>query len=407
MKINNHRLLNIFIKAIDNEIAVDEFHLQKQKMPPLPRVSKWQEKKYANIVLNMIYIVLTLSFILGGFLFFSLLSVLCDNIAYRKSRRNKEMNRFETPKRYYMALTDLGFNKVKSIKELQDGLCVITVPWGATQELENNDKKSIFEILTPYDYFTLATLIIASYFHFIKTPKKLKWFLQLYCAPRWFLTALAINKLSGPFITSEHYDRWAIMIDGICNYRNKHLTLVQHGSLKGLLTESYTNLRIPNKLDVIKNIYVYDKIELALFLKHIINTKCSSPNVEYIPLTLDLKSINKKIFSILIVGHILCEDDQLHLGQLIRTSISDCMLYYKEHPKARASKAVKQGDFYFIKDDDYFPDVHVVISYPSTLAYQYQEHQKVVLFHDLHGIANSDQHKLVNAVLNLWRIYEQ
>ncbi|HFO9943137.1 TPA: hypothetical protein ACHLGH_004979, partial [Escherichia coli] len=52
----------------------------------------------------------------------------------------------------------------------------------------------------------------------------------------------------------------------------------------------------------------------------------------------------------------------------------------------------------FITDDDYFPDVDIVISYPSTLAYQYKELNKIVILHELDNI---DQNKIDEILMTI------
>ena len=86
----------------------------------------------------------------------------------------------------------------------------------------------------------------------------------------------------------------------------------------------------------------------------------------------------------------MCERGQLSLGSQLSTLSDNIVLYYKEHPKARASEKAKKTKWNFITDDDYFPDVDIVISYPSTLAYQYKELNKIVILHELDNIDQNE-----------------
>ncbi|ECE5475497.1 hypothetical protein LJP43_003588, partial [Salmonella enterica] len=110
---------------------------------------------------------------------------------------------------------------------------------------------------------------------------------------------------------------------------------------------------------------------------------------------------------VLVVGHSLCERAQLKIGERLSTLSDEIVVYYKEHPRARASEKVKRAAWNFITDDNYFPDVDLVISYPSTLALQYQDLNKTVLLHGLDNINQDEINEIITTVIKSKDIYEK
>lgn len=398
MQFSNYELLKLYVNATMNEIAVDEFISGNKKFPALPRSGKWIEKNVSVYLLYFIYICLMCFFILGGFFIFSIACLMKDYFAYKKEKQ--AVNCTTIGGNFYIEISEIGSCKVSNLyKDDLNSICFITMPWCRVSSVLPKKSVSIFSLLQPRDYLRWAKLIFATYFYFIINPFRLKWFLQSYSASRWYIVALALSKLKGRFIISVHYDRWAVLIDAICKKNHNALTLVQHGSLKGWLFSSYKEFTIPYRLSNVSEIYVYDDIEYDLFLNNVLACNFFSPVIHYLPLTLELQPISAELFSILIIGHATCENEQLRLIELILSSVSRCVIYYKEHPKARASKSVSQSGVILIKEDNFFPDVNVVISYPSTLAWQYQEKNKQVYFHDLNIIDTSTSSNIIASII--------
>ncbi|HGB6932136.1 TPA: hypothetical protein ACIV34_005109, partial [Salmonella enterica subsp. enterica serovar Java] len=93
---------------------------------------------------------------------------------------------------------------------------------------------SIYEMASYLDIFKSMLLSIFAFFYFFKSKHTIKWCLQIYTAPSWFLVALVMNRIQGKVISSEHYDRWAVLIDSMLGEKGIQYTLIQHGSLRAL-----------------------------------------------------------------------------------------------------------------------------------------------------------------------------
>lgn len=400
------KLFRAYIEATDNEISFDKFILKDKNFPPLPRASKWLEKNINTPLLLLLYVILMFAFIFGGFFIYSLFIVLKDYKSYRGKFQCISLEKKDIKNKYYFALSNSGYKDFLKIKanELND-FTVLSVPWVELNDNVKVDEVSIFKLLTIKDYTLFFWLIFKTFCFYMSTPSYCKWLLQIYSAPRWYLSGLAISKLTGLIVTSEHYDRWAILVDRICQDSKNKCQIIQHGSLKGLLTNSYLGFEVPNKLSHISEIFVYDDIELEIFKKYIIKQNVLNLQVHYINLDVKLEKISNNDFSILFIGHVLCENNQINLAELISSEIISCVIYYKEHPKARATKFAREGKWIFINKDDYFPDVDVVISYPSTLAYQYQNKKTRVLFHELNNIDSTTCINILNEIVKLAREY--
>ncbi|EBG9704821.1 hypothetical protein FJ619_22245, partial [Salmonella enterica] len=115
MKLSIMQLLNCYLLATRNEIAIDE-SLSKgisKKIPPLPRTSKWAGEKWSSLSLTFIYIILMILFIFGGFViyvvFFLSKFYLCKvrSLTSKSIIFSNENNRI-----YYFAFTELGTKQV-------------------------------------------------------------------------------------------------------------------------------------------------------------------------------------------------------------------------------------------------------------------------------------------------------
>ncbi|EBN6923652.1 hypothetical protein DX200_20725, partial [Salmonella enterica] len=317
---------------------------------------------------------------------------------------------------YYFAFTELGTNQVchffkeKNNREYSSNkITIVKLPWLNFEPINNNcDSVSLYGVISFFDVTKAFLLTIFSFVCFFK-PSCIKWILHLYTAPSWFLIALAMNNVKGSFASSEHYDRWAVLTDIVCKIKRKRYILIQHGSLLGLKAKKIEYFNLPYKLKSVSEIVVFNKIEFDLFSDYILSkNKNDGLIVHYFQQPFIVSSIiEKKELSVLVVGHSLCERAQLKIGERLSTLSDEIVVYYKEHPRARASEKVKRAAWNFITDDNYFPDVDLVISYPSTLALQYQDLNKTVLLHGLDNINQDEINEIITTVIKSKDIYEK
>ncbi|STA74667.1 Uncharacterised protein [Citrobacter freundii] len=373
-------------------------------MPPMPRISKWKCSSYK---LWVVYISLTIFFILGGCIFFPILKFITAVCRKLKAKRRYLTNKNDF---YYFSFSEISTEQVIAYfnkNKLNDNkLNVITL--SSYNNKCNNTVISIYEVVSYYDIFKSTLLSIFAFFYFFKSTHHFKWVLQIYTAPSWFLVAIALDKIQGNIVSSEHYDRWAVLIDIVSCKRQNRYTLVQHGSLKALDSSAYLAFQIPYKLKHVGKIVVFDEVEYKFFADKILDPNLSEIiEVEYSKPELSLTEVTSNQLKLLFIGHSLCEKEQLKICSQINKKINNCTIYYKEHPKARASLDVRDFNFNFITDDSFFPVVDIVISYPSTLAYQYEEKGISVLFHGLHAVHTDEVNEIVTKVILIWGEHEE
>lgn len=209
-----------------------------------------------------------------------------------------------------------------------------------------------------------------------------EWGLQTYTAWRWFIVRLAVDKMPGPFLMVEHFDRWAMLMDR--SVRSNHsaqisrtLTVLQHGSVNANENPPGLRFTLPKKLGSVNHLRSYSPEDAGVFMRDIYFSRINYSDIKF-------SYYNSKIiisddnypeagFSILFVGNPLCEDAHLAFLEYL-LSYKKIKIYYKPHPVKSASREVKKGMWEFIDNRDYFPRVDLIISYPSTLVGEYAEY---------------------------------
>lgn len=417
MKLSMMELLNCYSLATKNEIAIDE-SLSKgisKNIPPLPRTSKWAGEKWSPLSLLFIYVALIVVFIFGGFFIYIFLFLTKFYLYKLKFLISKPIILNNDDRIYYFAFSELGtkqvcnFFKRKNNREFSSNrITIVKLPWLDFVPINNNhDTINLYGFISFLDVIKAFLLTISSFICFLK-PSCIKWILHLYTAPSWFLVALAMNNVKGSFASSEHYDRWAVLTDIVCKIKRKRYILIQHGSLLGLKTKKFEYFNLPYKLKAVSEIVVFNKVEFDLFSDYILSKNQNDGLiVHYFQQPFFVTSIENKGLSVLIVGHSLCEREQLKIGERLSALSDEIVVYYKQHPKARASEKIKMAAWNFITDDNYFPDVDLVISYPSTLALQYQDLNKTVLLHGLDNISQDEMNEIIKTVIKFRNIYEK
>lgn len=208
--------------------------------------------------------------------------------------------------------------------------------------------------------------------------------LQSYAVAEWMLMLRALAVISpNKILTAEHHDRWAVMADFYCSIVKENgsrcqLELAQHGKEYESTyqdIESITNKRgLPYRLKNLCKLHVYNHEQFLIFSKNIISSNLFIENnflVEYLPFKINLTECPGDDLKVLIVGHPICESFQIRLyNSLFLGKKITC--FYKPHPTAAASSKIKSIGWRFISDDNFFPNVDLIISYPSTLTDEYK-----------------------------------
>lgn len=207
---------------------------------------------------------------------------------------------------------------------------------------------------------------------------------QSYTALDWVITFGALTKIApSKIITAEHHDRWAVLLDSYCEGVNKsggdriEFVLVQHGlefeSTYEKMIELGLSKGLPYKLKNLKVIYVYDFRQLEVFKRFIVCERsfCLGLLFRFYSYKLPLVETGVNNKTVLIIGNVACEAFHLEL-YLKLNDIFSFTCFYKPHPVLGSSSNVISAGWIFIVDKDYFPLVDLVVSYPSTLANEYE-----------------------------------
>lgn len=369
------RFICEFFAAIQNEVAHDLYQLKIaeidcNKCPSLPRPAKWAViySKHPKIFTAMDSIFSASWVFLGVVFFFAehfrFSSVLCGKVdpdpkgqAFAFSRR----------------CVDLVSSNISTSIQTQ----LVTFPWLKIDSGFGCEAKLDAGLLLKRSTASrILALSILSHIISIKSIYSRRFFFQSYTAWRWYYARLLLVDLPGPFLTADHFDRWAVLADKVVGERNKRygkqaFTLLQHGSVNAQTQDVSIGFYIPTKLCNVTDVYLYSDADYKVFLNDILCTKKHKPALNYLVPKLKLSPVdNRGKFSLLVVGHPLCEN--VHVDFI--NWLSDChdvYVLYKPHPLAKESRLISATGCRIVHDKQFYPRVDLVVSYPSTLVTEY------------------------------------
>lgn len=392
-----------YIRATENEIAIDIAAYGLCGIDPsnagyVPRPTKWVRKVGKSLFLiKLLGLSLGIIWRFGGSQIFYF-AEFCRFYFYSKFCRDP-LPETLTMNSYVLSFSSRAADIIRHPTIDNITSCYITVPWAPIAELPSSSTSvDVFSLLSGSD-------LVRAYFFSVLATKALstrkevsKWILQSYTAFRWFAVRAAIEKLGGHFFIAEHYDRWAILADSAVSRRKRgassesgmtpELHLFQHGSLGSL------NLREParrhrfelkRRLNAVTHLYVYDEVSMNFFMDRILSVKCISLGVKltYFSHKISLQhGLDSANFRILFVGHPLCEDFHIYLHGVLSQKFN-IYFYYKPHPTASICGLAKNIEWNVIEDRNFFPNVDMLISYPSTLVNEYASHGIHALVHPM------------------------
>lgn len=210
------------------------------------------------------------------------------------------------------------------------------------------------------DYFCVLKLCLLTIVHYCCNYTCL---MLLYRSWSFFEIYMALKKISpGVHVYfANQSDNWAIMFDNL-SFRSR--TLIQHGYLG--------RIDLPIKLKRIDRFYALSKSASEDALESLFIGK---PDIAIMKSTINLTDFNDNKFKVLLVLNLgLIKIEEKIITNLKTYGVS---IYLKKHPSLKAdsdySNLAKKFNLNYIKED-IFPLVDFVISYNSTLAYEYMAH---------------------------------
>jgi len=373
-KRKNIRAVISYINSTKNEIEIDVWRYAALNIDPrnygyLPRPTAWISKLGKYKVLLPI-----LAFFWR--IFFSFLFVIISYIRAITKYYFSNYNR-HVPNRFATVAVAVAPRSIDVIHGLLGNANYnwLVAPW--IDKTQIDDQNRVIDIYSLIHIKDLNRIFYLSFFSLRCSSKRIprRWSLQLYTSFNWFLIYLALDKCSGDLITSEHYDRFAVLVDSVSQRRmaSSKLTLIQHG----IVTDP-TNKQIdqsafvpPTKLFFVKNLYVYDEQSKEYFMQNILNSKHSPIAINYFRPELRLSDIpfdNEP--SVLFVGNSISISLHLYLLKELKKKFN-FNAYYKPHPTEKIGNLITRAEWIVIQDRSFFPRVNFLITYPSTLINEY------------------------------------
>lgn len=380
------RLMADYFAATRNEVAVDEIFLTLLKMNAtevghFPRVPHW-----IDLATHRPYLTRTLSriaravWLAGG----SVLFFIWEYLKFSYLHHSIGARTFTATTGAILGLSARVFDVVTPVKFPRFPQTWLTLPWVPVPGLpEGANELPMLSMLDRSDLLSaLADAVTVT--QRVKRNRCLSpWGMQTYTAFRWFLVRRAVDRLSGPLVTTEHYDRWAVLVDRAVREcrratdSRKLLIVVQHGAMAALNEEGHIGesfLNLPTRLRQVDELHAYNGDEAAAFQANVfaLGNVSRMLKICFFKPTIELtgEAISDRP-RLLFVGHPLCEFFHVEVFKKL-TIWKNIEVYYKPHPKAPMSTSMAGINWKIIKEEKFFPRVDLLISYPSTLVVEYE-----------------------------------
>lgn len=405
-----------FLEATENEIFLDKllFSLggaNPGKLGYFPRPTKWVSLGKRHPTASFLaWQLVRLAWLGGGGVAFFLWQYLRlrPSVGFRKNRSSEHLE----DSGYVLALsTRVGdIIHADNIPALPANW--VTLPWVPLRQIPANvNAVGLMELLDAGDLARALFDAICSIYVLRNRHQTSPWVLQTYTAFRWFAVRAAIDKLPGDLLMAEHFDRWAVLVDGSarCQWfvdrasgirRKRKLTLVQHGSLGSLGNNNIgavSNFDLPRKLHAVTHLYAYDHRQEMEFKNSVLSAESlGGLKISYYQSRIKLRQAKDYAgMKILFVGHPVCEALHMHLYESLRTSF-EFRAYYKPHPLSPMSAKASAINWEIIKEPDNFPEVDMLISYPSTLVVEYSGEGISAIVHPIDLSIDASQDLLIS-----------
>ncbi|AHB78455.1 MULTISPECIES: hypothetical protein [Pandoraea] len=386
------RLVCDYLRALRNEIAVDIRTIELSGLDPsrygkLPRPSRWIAKvgRFAFLTRLAQYVIGPTWHFLGPWLF----RHQCR--AAREGRVAAHKVEFDAAGQV-LAFSIRAQDIVRPQHVDPAPKQWIEMPWLPLSDLPSGAE--VIPVMSLLDSAELdRSLFLATLAHRALWRRRgmSGWELQSFTAWRWFLMRLAVDKLPGPLLTVEHFDRWAVLADSSVRqsrYRRptRRLTLVQHGSVNADSTPPGLGFHLPTRLNAVSHLRVYSAADAEIFKVQILSRHCTDRGLTlsfYSPrVSLTTMTAPGSAPSILFVGHPLCESAHCALLAALRKE-GEWQVFYKPHPTAPASHRARELSWTVVDGRVVFPRVDLLISYPSTLVAEYATHGIPAVVHSM------------------------
>lgn len=386
------RLVVDYLRAVRNEVAVDRHIVSMAGLNPdafgkIPRPARWIGKMRRFPLLSRLlqHISLPLWYVLGPALYARHLRQIKGSLSSTKSPHFDVAGQI-------LGLSQRSTDIVHERHVPNMPRQWLELPWMPLSGLPS--EAEVIPAIALLDEEDIArSLVLASLAHrALQSRHELRgWGLQSYTAWRWFFARLAIDKLPGPLLTTEHFDRWAVMADASVwasrlRRPGRFLTVMQHGAVNAGTSLRALGIELPTKLRAVTHLHVYTPEDAEVFTREILSVTCRQRGVQitfFRPFITLTEVVDAQIPSVLFVGHPLCADTHMMLASALITARVGIRVLYKPHPTTGAGKAADYVAWTLVQGRTTFPRVDAVVSYPSTMVGEYAAHDIPTIVHSM------------------------
>jgi hypothetical protein len=383
------RRLVDYIQATENEIALDSIALElagiaAERCGYFPRASKWINyvAKWRRL-LRVLWIVAAPAWRLGGAAAYHTVECVRFHLHVRRCRAASPRVPAPAEQGYVLALTSRAGEIVRPPGIPNVPQSWLTVPWAPVLAPQESTTADLFGLLGTADLLRCLRYSVLATRQLGRRPGTRAWVLQSYTAFRWFAVRIALEATSGDLLMTQHFDRWAILVDRVVLAKRRArgspiptLTLVQHGEIGGLSPQEWRTgfyARMQHKLQAVSMLYAYDRRSEEIFRSSLLSASCARGvrASYYQPKSIVLRpGAPQSGCRVLFVGHPVCEALHVHVLEKLMHE-KPLEVFYKPHPKARMGRGMAGHAWSIIEGTAVFPAVDLLISYPSTLVAEY------------------------------------
>jgi len=359
-------MYTIMLNALKNEVAIDTFYIKsiypdKKINIPIIRPAITMIKVKNLFLLKLLLYILVLLWVV----LFPLI-LIYKFIHYLRLLNTNHS--FSVDKKIVIATSHRIQDVYKGVNCVEKPVQFLLVPWIKIDKINFNEKQKI-ELLSILD---IRDLIFSFYYSFISLflwAKNIKHpfeILQTYVLFEYFMMQKCLSKLDQQGVQeywySNHYDRWAVLFDGT----KKKNVLLQHGFID-------KNFKLPYKMKNLKTIYYIDKASIQKFKNNILDRDAKTKFLE-LQSTLHLENIQYAYKSIFLIS--VPAQYEFDVKLVERLANLDIIVYIKPHPLYDTSMYIKSfqknSKCILIEDKNYYPNIDLIISGYSTLAFEYE-----------------------------------
>lgn len=386
-----------YSSSILNEAIVDEYLYGLQGVKPedyffMPRFHRINLKDR----FRFIYIALFITYFLWPVFFMPLLSFF--NLIYflcKKIFSDKYCYSFFYGKKVFLISSIEGVRRISHATKIYNVLAIKT----PRLSIKNSENLTVVDPVSLVSYYKIIIIFFVSIVYscrFSLFSQYGKFRFQTYTSFEWLLMYEALKGVDANLYMEDHFDRWAVLYDNLKLFKKNDgdyvsLSLIQHGLLS--LDFEDCSLRLPFKLfyrlSEVDELFVYDFNSEEIFRNDILVNGWNGC-VLFSPPYLVLTPYDTEKVVVLFVGHPICESFHRKIANDLceRVDLDDVVFLYKPHPtKLNIEKVI--NDKWKVYNNGGFPAADVVISYSSTLAYEYHLLGVKVFRHPIQEILNN------------------